>query len=72
MVNIIASKEVYKEYLQHFTPEMIKNDIIEILPDGRQRKRIEEDIASVVKMLSSSSGACEKAAVSILKTIDKQ
>lgn len=73
MVNIIASKEVYKEYLQHFTPQILKNDILDILPDGNGRRRIESDIATVVEMLSSgSSGACEKAAKAILDVTEEK
>ncbi len=70
MVNIIACKEVYKEYLQHFTIDELKSEIVKILPDGSRRKEIESEIAETVSKLSSGGiGACKRAAISVLNCI---
>ena len=72
MVNIIACKEVYKEYLQHLSPSELKDEIIKILPAGSRRQEIEKDMLSVVEMLSAGGGgASRKAADAVLSTIKK-
>ena len=53
MVNIIANKTVFKEFLQHhFSPGELLDAIEEILPGGPRRKIVEEEMAEVARQLS--------------------
>ena len=66
MVNIIADKEVFEEYLQwKASPENLAAAVERILPDGERRHEVEDEMKEVVRMLSGGSeGACRKAALS--------
>lgn len=66
MVNIIADKEVFEEYLQwKASPENLAAAVERILPEGERRHQVEEEMKEVVRMLSGGSeGACRKAALS--------
>lgn len=64
MVNIIANKMVFEEFLQHrFAPEKLVPAIERILPGGERREEVEQGIAEVKKQLSpNSSSAARQAA----------
>ena len=66
MVNIIADKQVFEEYLQwKASPKNLAAAVERILPGGEHRKEVEEDMRNVVNMISGGSeGACRKAALS--------
>ena len=50
MVNIIANKTVYEEYIQHFaTPETLAASVEKILPEGERRKFVLEEIDYITK-----------------------
>jgi lipid-A-disaccharide synthase len=72
MVNIIANRCVFEEYLQHqLVPEDLAAAIERILPDGPKRAEVEAGIASVVDALScGSQNASAKAAKACLQVID--
>ena len=56
MVNIIANRAVYKEFLQwHVCPEELLPAIEEILPNGSRRAEVEAGIREVVQLLSPNS-----------------
>ena len=62
MVNIIAGKEVFNEYLQQdVNPFTLTESIRKILPDGSRRSEVERDIAHVAEILSSGSESAGKA-----------
>ena len=73
MVNIIADKRVYEEFLQGDVNSITLADAVEkILPDGVRRKEVEKDISDVVKSLSPKSGnPSKRAAEAVMKVIDK-
>ena len=61
MVNIIADKTVFEEFLQHrFSPAKLIPAVESILPGGSRRKEVEEQMNEVKNMLSPR---CENAAV---------
>ncbi len=64
MVNIIANKTVYEEFLQwHFRKEEILPAVEKILPGGERRAEVEAEMAEVVRLLSpQSSSAIRQAA----------
>lgn len=64
MVNIIANKAVFKEYLQwRFCPANLVPAVEEILPGGSRRREVEVEMAEVVRLLSpQSSSAIRQAA----------
>lgn len=66
MVNIIADKQVFEEYLQwKASPKNLAAAVERILPGGERRKEVEEDMQNVVNMISGGSdGACRRAALS--------
>ncbi len=71
MVNIIANKTVFKEYIQEAVdPEILCDELEKILPGGERRAEVEEGMALVAQMLSSGSvNASRKAAESVMKTM---
>ena len=64
MVNIIANKPVYQEFLQwHVCPKELIPAIEQILPGGPRRTQVESEIKEVVDLLSpNSSSAIRQAA----------
>ncbi|MCP3967677.1 MAG: lipid-A-disaccharide synthase [Lentisphaerae bacterium] len=64
MVNIIANKEVFEEFLQwHVNAKELSQAVEKILPGGPKRKQVESEISNVTKELSGGSeGALRKAA----------
>ncbi|QSH40861.1 lipid-A-disaccharide synthase [Lentisphaerota bacterium ZTH] len=64
MVNIIANKEVFEEFLQwHVNSKELSQAVEKILPGGPKRARVESDINKVARQLSGGSeGALYKAA----------
>ncbi|MBR7104380.1 MAG: lipid-A-disaccharide synthase [Lentisphaeria bacterium] len=53
MVNIIANKTVFEEFLQHhFCKEELMGPIEAILPGGRRREEVEKQMAEVAQQLS--------------------
>ena len=64
MVNIIADKTVFEEFLQHhFVPEELLEPIESILPGGKRRDEVEKGMREVVSLLSpQGSNAAQQAA----------
>ena len=70
MVNLIAKREVYEEYLQgQVTPTILVPAIERILPDGPRRQDVLAGIEEVVIALGSKEDASAKAADTILSLI---
>ena len=72
MVNIIADKRVYEEFLQGDVNATILSDAVaKILPGGERRKEVEQDIKNVVKSLSpqknSPSRRAAEAVIAVVK-----
>ncbi len=66
MVNIIANKEVYQEFLQwHFCKKEVLPAVEAILPGGPRRKEVESGMAEVASLLGSASevSALRRAAI---------
>ena len=75
MVNIIANKKVYEEFLQwHFAPKELLPAISKILPGGSRRQEVIADMNMVRDMLKDSSGltAAYRAAVEAYDAAAKQ
>ena len=72
MVNIIANKKVFEEYLQHqVIPEDLAAAVERILPGGPRREEVESDIDSVIEAISGGSeGASARAAKVCLEVIE--
>ena len=72
MVNIIADKRVYEEFLQEDVNAITLADSVErILPGGERRKEVEQDIQNVVKLISPKSGnPSRRAAESVLSIME--
>ena len=68
MVNIIANRMVFQEFLQHrFNPENLVPALEAILPGGRRRAEVEAGMAEVRELLSPrSSSAARQAALACL------
>jgi lipid-A-disaccharide synthase len=71
MVNLIADKKVYDEFLQGDVNAATLSDSMEkILPDGERRSEVEKDIKEVVDSLSADKeNASRKTAEAVMKTI---
>ncbi|MBO5668454.1 MAG: lipid-A-disaccharide synthase [Lentisphaeria bacterium] len=68
MVNIIADKEVYQEFLQwHFCKEELLPAVEAILPDGERREEVEKGMQEVALALGAASegSALQRAAKEI-------
>ncbi|MBE6356847.1 MAG: lipid-A-disaccharide synthase [Lentisphaerae bacterium] len=68
MVNIIADKEVYQEFLQwHFCKEEVLPAVEAILPGGSRRQEVEAGMNEVAALLGSASDipAIRRAAIEI-------
>ena len=66
MVNIIADKEVYQEFLQwHFCKKEVLPAVESILPGGARRKEVEDGMQMVASLLGSASevSALRRAAI---------
>lgn len=77
MVNIIANREVYQEFLQyHFAPKELVPAVEAILPGGRRRAEVEAGMAEVKQLLSPNSGSAARQAAeacySVLENREKQ
>ncbi len=58
MVNIIANRAVYQEYLQHrFAPKNLVAAVEAILPGGERRAEVETGMAEVKQLLTPNSGS---------------
>ena len=63
MVNIIANREVYQEFLQyHFAPKELVPAVEAILPDGVRRAEVEAGMTEVKQLLSPNSGSAARQA----------
>ena len=71
MVNIIANKTVFEEFLQHhFVPEELLKPIESILPGGKRREEVETGMSEVVSLLSpQGSNAAQQAAEACFELI---
>ena len=76
MVNLIADKKVYDEFLQgDVNPVTLTDALEQILPGGKRREEVEKDIANVVAMLSGDKeegihiDASRRAAEAVMNTI---
>ena len=55
MVNVIANKEVFEEFLQYdVTAENLSNALERILPNGKRRQEVEEEMQRVIRSLSEA------------------
>ena len=66
MVNIIADKEVYQEFLQwHFCKEELLPAVEAILPGGSRREEVESGMKEVALQLGAASeiSAIRRAAI---------
>ena len=73
MVNIIAGKLVFEEYLQgDVNADTLTTSIEKILPDGERREEIETGIREMTESLSVGSGnASRQAAECVLESMEK-
>ena len=73
MVNVIANKEVFEEFLQHHVNKKELSDALErVLPGGKRRNEVEEDMKKVVNSLSDERvTATDHAAQACLKFLYK-
>jgi lipid-A-disaccharide synthase len=73
MVNVIADKEVFEEFLQwHVTFRNMADALERILPYGKRRKEVEEDMREVVEALSDERiTATDHAAQACLRFLQK-
>jgi len=73
MVNIIADKTVFEEFIQfQVTPGNLFHAMKKILPGGERRNYVEKEMGKVVRALSSGSdGASINAARTCLALIEK-
>ncbi|MPM60704.1 Lipid-A-disaccharide synthase [bioreactor metagenome] len=77
MVNIIADKPVFEEYLQYkVKPEVLVPALERILPGGPERPRVEREMNEVKALLGGEAGpqrlrASERAAAAVLRAIGK-
>ncbi|HBC85377.1 MAG TPA: lipid-A-disaccharide synthase [Lentisphaeria bacterium] len=71
MVNLIAKKRVFEEFLQEDVNAMTLSGAMEkILPGGSRRAEVEKDIAGVVEALSpGSADASRKAAEAVMQKV---
>jgi len=70
MVNIIANREVYQEFLQHhFAPKELIPAVEAILPDGGRRAEVEAGMAEVKQLLSPNSGSAARQAAEACYTV---
>lgn len=71
MVNIIADKCIFEEYLQHqVVPDALADAVEKILPGGTRRREVEDGINNVVEALTvDSAGASRRAAVECINFI---
>ena len=70
MVNIIADKRVYEEFLQGDVNAKILSDSVEkILLNGERRKDVEKDIKNVVHSLSLKNENPSKKAATAIMTV---
>ena len=66
MVNIIANKEVYQEFLQHhFCAKELIGPVEAILPNGSRRAEVEAGMAEVKSILTPESGSAARQAALI-------
>lgn len=74
MVNIIANREVYQEFLQHhFTPKELVPAVEAILPGGARRAEVEAGMADVKQLLTpNSSSAGRQAAEACYGVLEEQ
>ena len=72
MVNLIACKKVYDEFLQGDVNAITLSESVEkILPDGERRAEVEKDIRAVVDSLSVESGnASRKSAEAVISFLN--
>ena len=65
MVNIIANRTIYEEFLQHhFAPKELVPAVERILPGGERRAEVEAGMEEVRKLLKpKSSSAARQAAL---------
>lgn len=69
MVNLVADKLVYEEYLQDdVQPAVLVPALEKIMRDGERRAMVEEQMQEVLDKLSSKKGACRAAAEKVLQT----
>ncbi len=77
MVNIIADKTVFEEYLQfQVTPEALVPAVERILPGGERREEVEKGIREVVEALTpggeGASACAAKACVDFVKSQERK
>jgi len=70
MVNIVAGKEVFEEFLQkEVTPARLKPAAEKIMSGGSRRLEVETGMSDAVAKLGGNSKVCRKAAEKVFETI---
>ena len=70
MINFIAKKEIYPEFLQsEVCPEKLIPALESIMPNGSRRVQIEQDLKDVLQLLGGKQGAFENASAAIIKAL---
>lgn len=77
MVNVIANKAVFEEFLQwHVNAKELSDALDQIIPGGKRREKVEQEMREVVDAISvGNDNPCRKAAqacVNYLETQDKK
>ncbi len=69
MVNLVAGKMVYEEFLQNeVKPENLLRALKDILPDGGRRAEVEAGIKTTIDALGGQTDVGKRAARAVLKT----
>jgi lipid-A-disaccharide synthase len=73
MVNLIARKRVYEEYLQgDVCPQVLVPALERILPGGERREQVETDIRKVGEDLETGEDASANAAKAVIRMMNAQ
>ena len=75
IVNLIAGRDVVSELVQErFTPENVKAEMLRLLPDGEDRRRMIADFQEIRRLLhpaGSGGTASERAAAAVLSVLGR-
>ncbi len=67
IANLIAGKTVFEEYLQHdAVPEKLAPALLDILPEGRRRQQVEEDMRQCRERLGEKLNVSQNVADAVL------
>ncbi len=73
MVNLVAGKAVYEEFLQNaVAPPALTRALTDILPGGKRRDSVRQEMAAAVQKLGGQSPVCERAAEAVFELIESE